>query len=203
MFEANLHLYVPAAFLLMLMPGPANALVMSRGARSVGAGLMSVAGVLASVVVLLAAAILGVSSILIASQPAFLALKWAGAAYLCYLGVKMILGGGGTALRSAGVGAAAWEGFLTGVTNPKALIFYFAFLPQFVTDRAPVQWQLVGLGVVDLCLAAVVFSAYALAGAQLMRVLSGARVRAWLDRCVGAAMIASAFAVLRTARPAH
>jgi homoserine/homoserine lactone efflux protein len=203
MFEAHIAFYIPVAMLLMATPGPANTLVMSRSATSLGAALAVVAGLLVSIVVLLSAAILGLASLVLASQPAFLALKWIGAAYLFYLGVHLIQQAGRTEAASPSVRGSAVSGFLTGVTNPKALIFYFAFLPQFLSDKSPVQLQMIGLGLVDLALAAIVFGLYALAGFKLTRALRALNARGWLDRVVGAVMITSAVAVLRTARSAR
>jgi len=202
MFEANLAAYALAAVLIMAAPGPANMLVMSRGASSLNSGVTALLGLLAANVVLLGAVVLGLSSLLLASQAAFTALKWIGAAYLFYLGVRLIGHAGRGKDSSPSAKHGAIDGFLTGVTNPKALIFYFAFLPQFLSERAPAQAQLVGLGIVDLALTAAVFGAYAVAGSGLMRVLRRASLRAWLDRCVGAVMVASGLMILRTARPA-
>lgn len=201
MFEANLAAYVAASALIMAAPGPANMLVMSRGASSLRDGAIALCGLLAANLMLLGAVIFGIAALILASQPAFLAVKWLGAAYLLYLGVRFIL----SADRAAGPSTAqrsAVDGFLTGVTNPKALIFYFAFLPQFLTDRAPAQSQLIGLGIVDLALAALIFGAYALAGSSLLRLMAHSQVRAWLNRCVGGVMMVSAAMILRTARPA-
>lgn len=203
MFEANLAAYLVAAAFIMAVPGPANMLVMSRGAASLWAGLVALLGLVAANAILLSAAILGISSLVLASQPAFLALKWIGAAYLLYLGVQLIRNAGRGGASAPPARRSALDGFLTGITNPKALIFYFAFLPQFLTDRAPAHMQLIGLGIVDFVLVAIVFGAYAAAGSSLMRLMRAARVRAWLDRCVGGVMIASAALVLRTARPAN
>ncbi len=201
-FEANLAAYVAAAALIMAAPGPANMLVMSRGASSLRAGVIALLGLMTANLLLLGAATFGISSLVLASQTAFLALKWIGAAYLLFLGVHLIRNAGRGEKLPPSSKRRALDGFLTGVTNPKALIFYFAFLPQFLTDRAPAQAQLIGLGIVDLALVAIVFGAYAMAGSSLMRILRGARVRIWLDRSVGGVMVASAALVLRTARPA-
>lgn len=200
MLESNLAAYVIAASLIMAAPGPANMLVMTRGASSLRAGVLAVVGLLASNVVLLAAAILGLSSLVLASAAAFLALKWIGALYLFILGVRLILKAGACSKSVRPMEQSVLSGFLTGVTNPKALIFYFAFLPQFVTDRSAAPLQLIGLGLADLALAAAIFGAYAAAGSGLMRLLKRSQIRVWLDRCVGGVMIGSAGLVLKTAR---
>lgn len=203
MFEAHLAAYAVAAALIMAAPGPANLLIMSRGASSFGAGAVAVLGLMTANLLLLGAAIFGLTSVVLASQGAFMALKWIGAAYLFYLGLKFVRDAGQTRERIAPVDRNALNGFLTGITNPKALLFYFAFLPQFLTDRAPAQLQLIGLGIVDLALVAGVFGAYAFAGSSLIVLLRRRQLRAWLDRCVGGVMMASAAMILRVARPVN
>jgi homoserine/homoserine lactone efflux protein len=85
----------------------------------------------------------------------------------------------------------------------KALVFYVAFLPQFLTERAPLRLQLIGLGMVDLLLVAIVFGSYVLVGSGLVRLLRRSGVQAWFDRCIGGVMIGSATLVLRTVRPSE
>lgn len=203
MFEAHLSAYIAAASVIMATPGPANMLMISRGASSRTEGLMALAGLLAANLMLLLAAILGISSLVLASESAFIALKWMGAAYLFYLGARLLLSGTARhGARPASAKRRAAEGFLTGATNPKALIFYFAFLPQFLAEGTPAQPQLVGLGLVDLALAAVIFGAYALTGSSLMPLMRRAGIRTWLDRCAGGVMLACGAMLLRTARAA-
>jgi homoserine/homoserine lactone efflux protein len=202
MFEANLLGYAAAAALVMVTPGPANILIMARGASSSRAGAIALVGLLTANLMLLGAVIFGIASLLLASQPAFIAMKWIGAAYLLYLGVQFIRKAGHVSESAPSPERGMLDGFLTGISNPKALVFYFAFLPQFLTDHAPAHWQLIGLGTVDLVLAAVIFGAYALAGSSMMRFMHRAGVRAWIDRCAGGVMMVSAGMILRTVQPA-
>ena len=155
MFEANLAAYVLAATLIMAAPGPANLLIMSRGASSLRAAAVALLGLMTANLLLLGAAILGISSIVLASQPAFAAVKLIGAAYLLYLGVQLIRRAGKRHEVAPSTTRRLLDGFLTGITNPKALIFNVAFLPQFLSDRAPAHVQLMGLGIIDLALVVV------------------------------------------------
>ncbi len=134
----DLDLFVISGILLNLTPGQDTLYIvgrtMSQGRR---AGLLSIAGIISGCVVHTVAATFGLSAILATSARAFTIVKLAGAVYLVYLGVKMLID------RSANGGRAAnvrperdWAiyraGLLTNVLNPKVALFYLAFLPQFI-----------------------------------------------------------------------
>src|SRR5690606_31679630 len=105
-------------------------------AQGRGAGLVSVLGVHAGSLVHIAAAALGVSALLAASATAFTVVKWAGVAYLLYLGASRLLRRGGDdrpiELPVQTRRRLFWEGFVVNVLNPKTAVFFLAFLPQFV-----------------------------------------------------------------------
>jgi len=134
----NLALYVFASMALILTPGQDMIYVIGRSlAQGRVAGLCSAIGVIIGILVHTALAAIGVGAILHASEELFTVLKLVGAAYLAYLGVRMILtrevaidassGGPGTS-----PGWLVLQGVLSNVTNPKIILFFFAFLPQFV-----------------------------------------------------------------------
>jgi len=133
----NLALFVVSGFLLNLTPGQDTFYIVGRSlAQGRRAGVLSVFGITSGCVVHTIAAAFGLSAILATSAHAFLAVKLAGAAYLAYLGVKMLLdrspASGITELPVERSWAIYRAGVLTNVLNPKVAIFFLAFLPQFV-----------------------------------------------------------------------
>lgn len=134
----QLLLFIAASFVLAFTPGPDILYVMTRGvAQGRGAALAAAAGFSLGNVVHTCAAILGVSALVASSATAFAVLKFAGAAYLVYLGVRLfrapaeqLVGGGDTAHKTA------WTVFrqsvVANVLNPKVAVFFLAFFPQFI-----------------------------------------------------------------------
>ncbi|HEX7558801.1 MAG TPA: LysE family translocator, partial [Usitatibacter sp.] len=149
-----LGLYVAASLALIVTPGQDMLYVITRSlAQGRFAGLCSAVGVCLGILVHTALAALGVGAILHASEMLFLALKLAGAAYLVYLGLRLVLAREAARIGSPGGGrlsplALVRQGVLSNVTNPKIVLFFFAFLPQFVDPASahPTR-ELVFLGV--------------------------------------------------------
>jgi threonine/homoserine/homoserine lactone efflux protein len=149
--DTPLALYVVASLALILTPGQDMIYVATRAlAQGRFAGVCSALGVIVGILVHTALAALGVGAILQASEGWFLALKLLGAAYLVYLGIRMLLSQAPALQAAAGLEALRpwalfWQGVLSNVTNPKIVLFFFAFLPQFVDpasahptrDRSP------------------------------------------------------------------
>lgn len=167
---ANLLAFALAAFVLIAIPGPSVLFVIGRtlalGRRG---GLLSVAGNAAGELVQIAAVALGVGVVLAQSLLLFSVVKFAGAAYLVYLGIQAIRhrGNGTAGASSAGPSSTARvlrEGFIVGATNPKSIVFFVAVLPQFVDYSAgAIPVQLGTLGVVFLLIALVSDSTWSLA----------------------------------------
>ena len=155
MTGTDLILFLTASLALIFAPGPDNILVLTRGvAQGRGAALASAAGASLGLVVHTAFAAVGLSALLAQSAVAFSVVKYAGAAYLVYLGVKALLGkkgfeiGGGDDSGS-GIRDILLQAFTTNVLNPKVALFFLAFLPQFVdpdVGSVPAQLLLLGLG---------------------------------------------------------
>jgi threonine/homoserine/homoserine lactone efflux protein len=155
---SSLFTFILALIVLDLTPGPDMMLVLARG---IGQGrriaLLTVIGmVFVAGVIQVGLLVLGVASLLQAYPASLLILQWAGGAYLFYLGAKMILASFGDpekkTLAKANVSdwTAVREGAVNSLTNPKSLLFMFAFLPQFVdADAGPVWLQLVVLGTIQ------------------------------------------------------
>lgn len=161
--STRLFLFLGAAVLLAIAPGPGMLYVLARclagGKRE---GVLSALGTFLGGVVHVFAAALGVSVILARSALAFSAVKYVGAAYLCFLGVRMILDARKKEAFSAEDSRAAsgvasrnplWQGVATEVLNPKTALFFLSFIPQFVNRSAGhVFLQFVLLGTVSVVL---------------------------------------------------
>jgi threonine/homoserine/homoserine lactone efflux protein len=166
---STLAVFAVAALVLLVIPGPAVLYIVSQSvSRGRLAGLVSMLGIQAGGLVHVAAAAAGLSALLVRSALAFSIVKYAGAAYLVYLGVRRLLG------REDGAAAGVprerrlrrlfAQGIVINVLNPKTALFFFAFLPQFVdTDRGGVAFQILVLGLVFILLAIVSDGIYAVA----------------------------------------
>lgn len=187
-----------AALLITATPGPDNLMVlgmgMSRGRRQgIAFGLGCALGCLSHT----ALAVLGVSALVAASPLAFTALKWAGGAYLIWLGVNALRHAGATAAGSPGAGGAEglrtlfFKGMLANAINPKVVLFFLSFLPQFVVPaQGELGLQLGVLGLVFTLQAALLFGLLGYfagtIGAWLQR---QPRAGLWLDRVAGTVFV--------------
>ncbi len=166
------------------------------------AGFATAAGILTGNAIYFAASALGVMSVIVASQDAFVVLKWCGAAYLAYLGIRAIASphaGGFDYAAIAGqptVGRNWVGGTLTQLANPKAFVFFGAIVPQFVDPHAPLLGQVVILGVASLIIELVVLTAYVLSVEAIrLRGIKPA-ARALAERIGGVFLLGVAAAVL-------
>jgi threonine/homoserine/homoserine lactone efflux protein len=139
----NLWLFIISGLLLNISPGPDTVLIVSRSAsQGWRAGLVAVAGIGTGVCLHIVAAALGVSALLATSATAFTLVKLAGAAYLLYLGAKMLLakrpehGVVAQQVSAASFRNIFLQGFVTNVLNPKVALFFLAFVPQFIAVDA-------------------------------------------------------------------
>jgi threonine/homoserine/homoserine lactone efflux protein len=151
--SSSLFLFVSAALLLLMIPGPAVFYIVGRSiGNGRSAGLVSALGIGVGSLVHTAAAAVGLSALLMSSAMAFATVKYLGAAYLIYLGIQKLrreepfdLSGGARGVKLSRVFA---QGIVVNVLNPKAALFFFAFLPQFVDPgRGNVATQILFLGV--------------------------------------------------------
>jgi threonine/homoserine/homoserine lactone efflux protein len=167
-----LWLFSLGALALLAVPGPAVLYVVMQSAEQGGrVGLASVAGIHLGTLVHVAAAVAGLSALIVASAVAFSVVKYAGAAYLIYLGVRKLLGRDRVAEVEKGnepLRRAFTRGIIVNVLNPKTALFFLAFLPQFVdADRGGVWSQALVLGLVFVGLGLVSDSLYALAAGSV------------------------------------
>src|SRR3989449_3049793 len=176
-------LFALATFLLTVSPGPGVLYVMSRStAQGEARGIASMFGIEFGEVVWIAAAATGVAALLSASVTALDALRFAGAAYLVYLGIQRWRQAGVvTAPLPAPLGRIFLQGFVTQLLNPKVAVFFVAFLPQFLNTAQPIAPQVMVLGAVYIAIAIAVDATYVLAAAAVSRRFM--RSRAALARC--------------------
>ena len=200
----HLLLFIAAGWLLNLTPGPDVLYIVSNSLRSgAKAGIVAGLGVTAGCFVHIFAAALGVSALLAASATAFTVLKYIGAAYLLWVGVRIFLAKAqpvgwapvptADAARGARVPtlrAVFTGGFLTNVLNPKVAIFFLAFVPQFIAPDADNKaLAFVLLGIIFNLNAIPVNSGWALAAAWMARRDAVQKGMHWLDRAAACMFI--------------
>lgn len=189
--------FLSAALLLNLSPGPDMAFILAQAARQGRrAGIAAMLGGWSGTGLHVAMAALGLSAILATSALAFSVVKWLGAAYLVWLGLRTLL-----SRREADPAAPPAsdprarsifrQGVLISLLNPKVAVFFLAFLPQFVVPGAgPASLQLAVHGLLIIAVAAVIEPPMVLAGARLAGRLRGhGRLGGWMERGLGALFV--------------
>jgi len=178
---SQLYFFLGAALVLLLVPGPAVLYITARSANQGRlAGLVSVLAIETANFLQAVAATLGLSAILLSSALAFDVVKYLGAAYLIYLGVRKLLTSEEVAengaLKQESLSRIYWQGFAINLLNPKTALFYFAFLPQFVDPaKGNVTGQTLFLGALFVGMAIITDSLYALLASSLAENLRGSR----------------------------
>lgn len=215
----QLLMFIAAGWLLNLTPGPDVLYIVSNALKSgIRAGIVAGLGITAGCFVHIFAAAIGVGALLATSATAFTVLKWAGAAYLMWMGVRMLLsrpagdGSSAAALAAAKVSAGDaatplpkvfFGGFWTNVLNPKVAIFFLAFVPQFIapgTENKALAFVL--LGVLFNVNAIPVNTGWALAAGWMARRMGAVqRGMHWLDRVAGAMFIGFGLKLAFTDQP--
>lgn len=190
--------YLAASLAIILAPGPAQALTLARSVSDgKRAGIMTAVGLNVGTLLNTLAAALGLSAILAESALAFSVVKYLGAGYLVYLGIRALLARPhDEAAPAAPASASGWRAFgkavITGTLNPKVALFFLAFLPQFVdARRGPVLPQFVILGLTMAILDTIYESGLAVAAGSMAGWLSRSpKIRLWRERIMGGVMIA-------------
>ncbi len=145
-------LFVAASVLLLLTPGPAVLYIVARSVeQGRKAGLVSVLGIHLGTIVHITAAAVGLSALLVSSALAFAIVKYLGAAYLIWIGIRTFMAKDpdpdAPAIPAAPLRRVFRDGFVVNLFNPKTAIFFLAFLPQFVRpERGALHWQILVLG---------------------------------------------------------
>lgn len=183
-----LSAFLIASLILAVTPGPGVFYIVARSlAQGRGAGLASVAGVAAGNFGNALAAAVGLAALFAVSSLAFTIVKYAGAAYLVYLGIQMLRQPVATAtdVPPAPALQVFRDGFVVALLNPKTTLFFAAFLPQFMNPAAAPLPQSIALGALFVLIAAVTDSLYALAAGSLAPVLERLRGKQTLGRRLG------------------
>jgi len=174
--------FVLACTAIVIVPGPTVTVIVANSLRhGARAGLLNVAGTQAGLALMIVVLALGLSAVVALLGEAFFWLKLLGAAYLVYLGVKLLRSDGtlgSAAERARPAGSFFWQGFVVIWANPKALFFLGAFLPQFVVPGEHAALQTVLLGLTFMAVATVLDGAYALLAGRTGALLSRRNVRA-------------------------
>ena len=167
--------FAAAVIMLMLVPGPNVALIVANSvSHGVRAGLMTVGGTAAAQALSLALVSAGLTALLAGLGAWFGWLRWVGAAYLIWLGIRQWRAAPPDLAVKAQPRAALFaQAFLVSLVNPKTLIFYGAFFPQFIVLERPVMPQAALLSVVFLAIALVIDSGWALAASRVLPLLAG------------------------------
>lgn len=173
--------YIVACFVIALVPGPTVTVIVANSlAHGSRAGLLNVAGTQLGLALMMAILVVGLSSVIAAMGWLFDWLRWAGAAYLVWLGWKLLRAPEAMVdIQKSSVpkGGFLLQGFLVLMANPKALLWFGAFIPQFIDPTGNYVGQIVVLGVTAMAVALVSDGAYAVATGRASAMLSRKRVR--------------------------
>ncbi|MEM6850037.1 MAG: LysE family translocator [Pseudomonadota bacterium] len=188
---------------IVIVPGPTVSVIIANSLRrGAAAGLMNVAGTQAGLITMIAVLAVGLEAVVSMVGEAFVVIKLIGAAYLVYLGIKMLRSDGALA-RAEGDERSLWgyfaQGFFVIWSNPKALLFFGAFIPQFVSPAYNSAVQVVVYGLIFMLAATVFDSIYALLAGRAGRWLTSARVRI-AERIGGCVLVAGGVALAFTRR---
>jgi threonine/homoserine/homoserine lactone efflux protein len=208
----NYWLFLPACFAINMALGPNNLLSISNGARSgVREAILAATGRLLAFASMIAIAGLGLGALLLASETLFTLLKFGGAAYLVWIGIKLFRSGPALGAPAPDVSAGgpaasklrrlAKQEFLVAAGNPKAILVFTAFFPQFV-DRSAYAASFAVLGAIFLMLELVAIAIYAVIGARLGTFTKGSRGFRWFNRVSGSVMIGFGLLLALLRRPA-
>jgi threonine/homoserine/homoserine lactone efflux protein len=185
--------FVLATIVMIVIPGPSVMLTVAHSmAFGLRRALVTLAGIVCGISVQLAVTLVGMTSFMLLLADGFELLRWAGVAYLVYLGLQQwraapvdsLPAGAGRSGRSLFT-----QGFLVTVANPKSMIFLAAFFPQFVDPAAPLGPQLAAMSVAFVAIAFVFTGLWCLPAARIGRWLNGRRRILWRNRVTGSLLI--------------
>jgi len=177
--SSQLYFFMGAALALLLIPGPAVLYITARSAsQGRVAGLVSVLAIETANFMQAIAAALGLSAILLSSALVFDMVKYLGAAYLIYLGIRKLLAGDNgiedEVVKQESLSRIYWQGFAVNILNPKTALFFLALLPQFVDPaKGNITAQTLLLGAIFVGMAIITDSLFALAASSLAAKLTG------------------------------
>lgn len=199
--------FIPACFALNMAFGPNNLLALTNGAREgMAITLIASLGRIAAFALMIAVTALGLGALLMASEVLFAVVKWAGAAYLVWLGVKLLRSGTpalaalGAATHHTPIKVLARQEFLIAIGNPKAILIFTAFFPQFI-DRDQYMTSFALLGIIFLLLELAAIAIYAALGTRLRAITGSASRFRTLNRISGGLMIGFGVMLALASRP--
>lgn len=196
----TLAAYIALVVAIALAPGPNVLFVMTQSAwRGWRAGLYAAGGIESANAIYVLCSVVGLAGLIAASGTAFEIIKWAGAAYLAWLGYQTFQSSfakTGAAPTPTGVESKrAWrDAFVVALGNPKTILFFLALFPQFIDPGKPVWLQSLVLGVLAIAIDFIAQLLYATVGGMLSRALSRQGVKRWFERTVGGAFVGLAIA---------
>lgn len=201
----NWWLFLGVVFLLCGTPGPNMLHVLSRAIRfGVRRSVAAMAGCMSAIALVLALSAAGLSALLIAMPQLFDVMRYAGMAYLVYLGIKSWRGsdapfdvGAGELPSQLSAAAMFKGGLLIGISNPKLILFAAAFLPQFIDPALPQGPQFAILVATFALVEMFWYGVYAIGGRRLASTLETPRMRRWFNRFTGAVFVGFGVALLK------
>lgn len=191
-------LFAMTEFILCLLPGPAVLCILSQGMRHGSRkSVRGALGVITGNAIYFGLSTLGLGAVLLASKTLYLSIKWIGAGYLIYLGLKMLFSTFRKSQEKPNVEEyAAGKGrhmFLQGLTvqlsNPKAIVYFTALLPQFVTTDGSVPLQFLMLGIISILIEFPVLVIYGWGASTSRRIFKHHLRFAWFERIAGSLLI--------------
>ena len=202
--------YAVATEILLIIPGPTVLLVIGYAlTRGRGPALWAVAGSCLAMIFAFAITFAGLGAVLAASATAYTVMKWAGAAYLVYLGVQMwraksstlpTAAAGRETAAKAGKRSTFLHGFITTILNPKVVVFLVAFVPQFMNPAAAPLPQAVLMTATFVVLAFLSDGAYAVFASRARQSFMGERTMKWVQRTGGSLLIGAGLLTAVTKR---
>lgn len=200
-------LFLPACFAINMAFGPNNLLSVTNGAKhGVSPAVIAASGRLVAFAIMIAIAGLGMGAVLVASELAFDVIKYIGAAYLVWIGIRLLRAPAPAAEVQAreasapSLRALARQEFTVAAGNPKAILVFTAFFPQFVVPGAYASSYAL-LGATFLVFELVAIALYAMLGARMRRLADGSRAMRWFNRISGSMMVGFGLILAFTRRP--
>lgn len=198
--------FITLSFLYCSAPGPTMLFVIAQGIsnerRTIMFGVIS--GILCANVIMVVMASVGLGSIVRDSHLILNIIKYIGVAYLLYLGIRSLLRSFQTPSISnsnqekmVSVKLAFIRGFLTSITNPKAVLFYMAFLPQFFSGNLPYHQELLILGLGNVVIVFIVMSTYGMLANRISKHLMGPKAYKYVNRFVGVSFLGFSAALVK------
>lgn len=194
------YLFVATTFAVVLSPGPAAICVASQGSgNGWQRAFAGVLGVASANVVYFAFSATGIAALVLASHLLFSIIKWCGIAYLVYLGISAFTSHGGLQINKGAPKKRSrlfLQGFVVEFSNPKALLYFAAILPQFINVDKPILPQILIMGVITVMIDLSIYTIYVLAGDRVAKSGIKGRTLRLMNATAGAALLIVAYKMM-------